>query len=103
MIELHRLTGRVFVLNPDLLERAEATPDTILILISGNSYAVAQTLTEVQDLIVSYRAHLIDIAHTMHHPTAHPTSSPTPSCINPMRPVPEPVARPLTVAPRPPG
>ena len=41
MILLTRLNGEQIVINADLIERAEATPDTVLTLTSGTRYVVA--------------------------------------------------------------
>ena len=35
MIIVTRLNGPPFALNPDLIERADATPDTVLTLVDG--------------------------------------------------------------------
>ena len=35
MIVLTRLNGHAFALNPDLIERAESTPDTVITLVDG--------------------------------------------------------------------
>ena len=56
MIVVTRLTGPTFAVNPDLLQRIESTPDTILTLIDGTKYIVAESMAEVTDLIISYRA-----------------------------------------------
>ena len=47
MIMLTRLNGAPFALNPDLIERAEATPDTVVFLVDGKHYVVSEGLDEV--------------------------------------------------------
>lgn len=47
MIMLTRLNGAPFALNPDLIERAEATPDTVIFLVDGKHYVVSEDLGEV--------------------------------------------------------
>ncbi len=59
LILLSRLGGPDFALNPDLIERAEATPDTVITLVSGNKYVVRQSLEEVIELITRNRAEII--------------------------------------------
>ncbi len=59
MIRLTRLNGSVFSLNPDLIHRAEETPDTVLTLIDGSRYLVVEPLEEVIGLVVDYRARVI--------------------------------------------
>jgi flagellar protein FlbD len=56
VILLNRINGQPFALNPDLLERAESTPDTVLTLVNGAKYVVAQSLDEVAALVGDYRA-----------------------------------------------
>jgi len=65
MILLRRLGGPLFTLNPDLIERAEATPDTVITLIGGNKYVVCESLDELVELIVNYRARVIATAESM--------------------------------------
>jgi flagellar protein FlbD len=53
---LTRLNGPVFALNPDLIERAESTPDTVITLVNGTRYVVAESLAELSQLVRDYRA-----------------------------------------------
>src|ERR1700710_262071 len=82
MILLRRLGGPVFTLNPDLIERAEATPDTVVTLIGGNKYVICESLDELVELIRDYRARIIASAEAMTsdlHPEvspAHPSGHP---------------------------
>ena len=67
VIVVTRLNGPRFAVNPDLLQRVESTPDTILTLIDGTKYIVAESMEEITDLVVEYRAAswpAIDVAHT---------------------------------------
>jgi flagellar protein FlbD len=89
MILLRRLGGPVFALNPDLIERAEATPDTVVTMVGGNKYLVCETLEELVDAIREHRAHIIATAesaaidngsrseatHARLHEVSHVTSS----------------------------
>ncbi len=63
MIVVTRLNGPQFAVNPDLIQRVETTPDTILTLIDGTKYVIAETLDEVTDRIITYRASVV--ARTM--------------------------------------
>lgn len=47
MIPLTRLNGDEFVLNCDMIERIEATPDTHILLTDGTRYVVKESPTEV--------------------------------------------------------
>jgi flagellar protein FlbD len=59
VILVTRLNGAVFALNPDLVERAECTPDTVITLVDGTKYIVAESVPEFIDSVRHYRASLI--------------------------------------------
>jgi flagellar protein FlbD len=59
MITLTRLTGAQFALNPDLVERVDCTPDTVITLVDGTKYLVSESLQEVTDLVLEYRARVV--------------------------------------------
>lgn len=56
MIVFRRLGGELIALNPDLIERIEATPDTVVTLVGENKFLVEESLEEVLGLITDYRA-----------------------------------------------
>ena len=47
MVPLTRITGAQFALNPDLIERVDRTPDTIITLVDGAKYLVQESLEDV--------------------------------------------------------
>ena len=55
MIELKRLNGTSFFLNPELVEQMERTPDTVITLVTGNNLVVLETPEEVTEKILAYR------------------------------------------------
>jgi flagellar protein FlbD len=59
VILVTRINGAVFALNPDLVERAECTPDTVITLVDGTKYVIAESVPEFVDSIRHYRASLI--------------------------------------------
>ncbi|MDQ0368228.1 flagellar FlbD family protein [Catenuloplanes indicus] len=59
VILVTRLNGTVFALNPDLVERADCTPDTVVTLVDGTKYIISESVPEFIDLIMGYRAGLI--------------------------------------------
>lgn len=63
MIILTRLNGERFALNPDLLERVDSTPDTVLTLLGGTKYVVSESLEAVIDLVRQFRAGVIAASH----------------------------------------
>ncbi len=62
MILMRRLNGTELGVNADLIERVESTPDTVLTLIDGTKYIVAEPAEEVIALIVDFRARILAAA-----------------------------------------
>ncbi len=72
MILVTRINGSVFALNPDLVERLDCTPDTVVTLVDGTKYVIAESVPEFIDSVRHYRASLIAQASRMEtEPTAH--------------------------------
>lgn len=65
MILVTRLNGSPFAVNPDLLERVEPTPDTVLTLIDGTKYIVTESVTEVISLVREFRASVVVAARAV--------------------------------------
>lgn len=59
MILLTRFNGPPLAINSDLIERTEATPDTVLTLIDGTTYVVRETVAEVIDKVREFRASVL--------------------------------------------
>ena len=59
MILVTRINGAVFALNPDLVERVDCTPDTVVTLVDGTKYVIAESVPEFIDSVRHYRASLI--------------------------------------------
>ena len=55
MIALTRLNGHSVMVNSDLIESLEETPDTVVTLTSGNKLIVRDTMTDVQRKIVAFK------------------------------------------------
>ena len=55
MITLTRLDKRVIVLNADLIKMVEATPDTIITLINGDTMLVQDSVDEVVRRAIDYQ------------------------------------------------
>lgn len=56
MIELTKLNENKFILNADLIETIEETPDTVITLVSGKKIIVKESRQEVKNLVKSYRS-----------------------------------------------
>lgn len=71
VIIVTRLNGPVFALNPDLVERAESTPDTVVTLVDGTKYVIAEPVEQLIRLIRDYRASVIAAANAQEDTLGH--------------------------------
>lgn len=55
MIFLKKITDESFALNPDLIQTIEETPDTMILLVTGNRFIVRDSMAEVVDKVIEYR------------------------------------------------
>jgi flagellar protein FlbD len=59
VIVVTRLNGAAFGLNPDLIQRVECAPDTVVTLVDGTKYVIAQTLDDLVDRITEHKARVL--------------------------------------------
>lgn len=55
MIKLTRLNGSEFVLNCEIIETVEATPDTVISTTNGKKIIVSETVEEVIEKVINYK------------------------------------------------
>lgn len=55
MIEVTKLKNRKILINPDLIEIVEETPDTMISFTSGRKLIVKESRQEVKNLVISYK------------------------------------------------
>ncbi len=55
MIQLTRINHVPLVLNADLIEHIETTPDTVISLINGQKFLVLETTEEVVRKVIEFR------------------------------------------------
>lgn len=55
MIEVTKLNDIKILINPDLIEMVEETPDTVVTLTTGRKIIVKESRQEVKNLVKSYR------------------------------------------------
>jgi flagellar protein FlbD len=65
MIMLSRLNGLPFALNPDLIERADATPDTVLTLCDGTKLLIGEPVDVLVTRVLEYRAQILALADAL--------------------------------------
>jgi flagellar protein FlbD len=55
MISLRRLNNQAIMVNADLIESLESTPDTVVTLTSGNKLLVRDSMEEIQAKIIDFK------------------------------------------------
>lgn len=55
MIEVTKINGKKILVNPDLLEIVEETPDTVVTLTTGKKIIVKESRQEIKNLVKSFR------------------------------------------------
>ena len=65
MIVVTRLNGGQFGVNPDLIQRIDSAPDTILTLIDGTKFIVAEPMADVIARVHEYRATVLARARVL--------------------------------------
>lgn len=55
MIEVERLTGQVLLVNPDLIQTIEATPDTLVTFTDGHKLFVKTKPEDIVRRIIEFR------------------------------------------------
>ncbi len=64
MIKLTRLNGSVYVLNSELIETVEATPDTVISTVDSKKYLCKESVDEVIDRIIEFKGSILIYAET---------------------------------------
>ena len=55
MIEVTRLNDKKLLINAELIEKVEESPDTVITLTSGNKVIVKESRQEIKNLVVLYK------------------------------------------------
>lgn len=59
MISVQRLNGTEFVVNAELIEFIESTPDTVITTTTGKKIIVSDSLEEVVRKVVEYKRQIL--------------------------------------------
>ena len=59
MIKITRLNHTPLIVNSDLIEHIEVTPDTVITLTSGQKYMVLETTEEIIERVIHFRQCLL--------------------------------------------
>ena len=55
MIEVTKINGTKVLVNPDLIEVVEETPDTVVFFTTGSKIIIKESRQEIKNLVKSYR------------------------------------------------
>ncbi|HEX5430813.1 MAG TPA: flagellar FlbD family protein [Bryobacteraceae bacterium] len=61
MIQVTRINHVPLVVNSDLIEHIESTPDTVISLTSGQKFIVLEPAEEIVEKIVSFRRRILPL------------------------------------------
>ncbi len=63
MIEVTRLNGSKLLINAELVEFVEETPDTVVSLIDGKKIIVKESRQEIKNLVILYKREFMSNNH----------------------------------------
>jgi len=55
VIRVHRLNNEEFLINCELIEFAEETPNTVVSMMSGRKLVVSESCDDLQRMIIEYK------------------------------------------------
>lgn len=59
MIEVTRLNDKKLMINAELIEKVEESPDTVITLTSGNKIIVKESRQEIKNLVILYKKEIL--------------------------------------------
>ena len=79
MILLTRLDNSSVLVNLETVKFFEATPDTIIVFVNGDSLIVRESLEEIDRRVVEYRVRILTLAGRGADAGASPATPPAPA------------------------
>lgn len=58
MIELTELSGKLVLINCDLIKKIEATPDTLIRFLDGSFLLVKESFNEIQNKVLKHKSEI---------------------------------------------
>lgn len=55
MIEVTKLNDKIILINSDLIESVEETPDTVISFTTGKKIVVKESRQDIKNLVISYK------------------------------------------------
>lgn len=59
MIKVSRINGKRFVVNCDLIELIEETPDTVITLTTGKKLVIKESVDEVIEKVIKFKRYTL--------------------------------------------
>jgi flagellar protein FlbD len=59
LIEVTRINDKKVLINAELIERVEETPDTVITLTSGSKIIVKESRQEIRNLVILYKKEIL--------------------------------------------
>ena len=60
MINLHRINNESIMVNCELIEFVEETPNTVISMSSGRKLVVSETCEEIKAMVIAYKRKIYD-------------------------------------------
>lgn len=60
MITVTRLNGKEFMINPDLIEFIEETPDTVITFTTGTKVVVKENSKQIKESIIAFKREIFE-------------------------------------------
>ncbi len=60
MIKITRLNSSEIIVNAELIETLEATPDTIISMTTGKKFVAVESVDEIIEKIIEYKRKIVD-------------------------------------------
>jgi flagellar protein FlbD len=76
MIALRRLNNQPIIVNCDLIESIESTPETVVTLTSGNKLIVRDSLDEIRRRVIEFKREILGPKPSEAGPASTPVSNP---------------------------
>ena len=55
MIDVTRINDTTFVINAEIIQTVESTPDTVVTLTNGTKYIVKESCDEIKEKVIMYK------------------------------------------------
>lgn len=59
MIEITRINGTKLMINAEIIQAVEATPDTVITLTTGAKYIVEEECEEIRRRVIEYKHNIL--------------------------------------------